>query len=268
LNLTEKTGKAHMIAATPAVGDLNGDGIPDIVVASNVPQYLTAISLSDFKILWTYFVEPVPPLGLKHTSSPIIADVSGTGRQDVVFFSANGKMYVLKGETGYSSGELLLKYDIPDGNRIIGAPAKFDFNKDRAEEILVGGEKGYMYVLQPSIDAGDVKVLAQIQSNNAPITSSPIIGDLAGDGALDIVYADVTNSFKKVRTNAKDFKNTVIWQSYLGNGEHSGGLPARVNITYFYTLICSGLGTILLLSALKFLLKARKLKKRPKVVRI
>ena len=85
---------------------------------------------------------------------------------------------------------------------------------------------------------------------------------------LDIVYADVTNSFKKIRTNAKDFKNTVVWQSYLGNAEHSGELPARVNITYFYTLIGSGLGTILLLLTLKMIFKARKLKKRPKVVRL
>ena len=268
LNLTEKTGKAHMMTAPPAVGDINGDGLPDIVVVSNVPQYLTAISLSDFKILWTYFVEPVPPEGLKHTSSPIVADVNGDGKGEVVFFSANEKMYILKGDTGYPSGELLLKYDVPDCKRVIGAPAKYDFNKDNIDEILVGGEKGYLYVLSPSIDAGDVKVLAQIQFNGSPITSSPVIGDLDGAGNIDIVYADVTNSFKKMRTNVKSFKNTIIWQSYLGNAEHNGGVPAKVDVTYFYTMMGAGFGTIVLLLAIKAIMRARKFKKRPKVVRI
>jgi pSer/pThr/pTyr-binding forkhead associated (FHA) protein/outer membrane protein assembly factor BamB len=268
LNLTEKTGKAHMMTAPPAVGDINNDGMPEIVVVSNVPQYLSAISLSDFKVLWTYFVEPVPAEGLKHTSSPIVADVTGDGKGEVVFFSSNEKMYILKGDTGYPSGELLLKYDLPDCKRIIGAPAKYDLNKDNIDEILVGGEKGYLYVLSPAIDAGDVKVLEQIQFNGAPITSSPVIGDLDGDGMLDIVYADITNSFKKMRTNVKNFKNAVIWQSYLGNAEHSGALPAKMNIKNFYTMMSAGFGVILALLAFKMILRARKFKKRPKVVRL
>ena len=37
VNLLELTGKAHLVAGAPAVGDINGDGVDEIIVQSNVP---------------------------------------------------------------------------------------------------------------------------------------------------------------------------------------------------------------------------------------
>ncbi|OGS11848.1 MAG: hypothetical protein A2386_07275, partial [Elusimicrobia bacterium RIFOXYB1_FULL_48_9] len=101
IDLSERTGKAHLLAAAPGVGDLNGDGTPDIVVQSTLPQYISAIDISQFDVKWTYFVDPVPPGGLKHNASPVVTDVTGDGLGDVVAVSANGTVYALKGKTGY-----------------------------------------------------------------------------------------------------------------------------------------------------------------------
>jgi hypothetical protein len=56
VDLFEKTGKAHLIAGAPAVGDINGDGIPEVVVQTNIPQYVSAIDVTNFNVLWTFFL--------------------------------------------------------------------------------------------------------------------------------------------------------------------------------------------------------------------
>lgn len=117
VDLLEKTGKPHLMTCSPAIGDLRGEGTPSVVVHSNIPEYVSAIDVTTFNVNWTYFVEPVPPSGIKHNASPVIADVEGTGQGDVIFSSPNGFLYTLKGKTGYPAGELLTKTKIPDGGK-------------------------------------------------------------------------------------------------------------------------------------------------------
>ena len=260
IDLVEKTGRVHLIAAAPVVGDLDGDDVPEIVVQSNVPQYISVIDITKSKVNWTYFVEPVPPSNIERTSSPIITDIDGDGMQDVVAFSANGMVYAIKGKTEYSAGEVLWKCQVAGACKIISSPALYDFDKNGAIDMVFGTETGHIYILGSSSE-----FLFESRISNAPITSSVALGDVDGDGYLDIIYSDMANAVGVLATNLKVFKNRVQWPMYLG-GISRMALPYMENISLYRNLVIIGVGVCLLLLGICWLIRRKRTSKRPKVV--
>ena len=222
VDLVEKTEKAHLIAGAPAIGDITGDGIPEVVVQSNVPQYVSAIDVTKFEVMWTYFVEPTPPAGLKHNASPVIADISGNGMGDVFVVSANGSVLGLKGKTGYPAGELLWKMSLPEAKRIISSPAVYDFDKDGLKEFVIGTEDGKIVVIRSNARRKEFEIMADIKASNTSIASSPIIGDIFGSGKLNILFTNSMDSLQVINTNAKIMKNLNVWPMFLGSADHMG----------------------------------------------
>ncbi|MCL1972049.1 MAG: FHA domain-containing protein [Endomicrobia bacterium] len=222
VDLLEKTGKAHLIAGAPAVGDITGDGIPNVVVQSNVPQYVSAIDVSKFDVMWTYFVEPTPPAGLKHNASPLIADLTGDGINDVFVVSANGSVIGLRGKTGYSAGELLWRMAIPEAKRMIGSPSMYDFDKDGLKDFVIGTEDGRIMVIKSNTRRKEFEIMAEIRASNVPITSSPLLADLFGTGKINILFSNSMDSLQVINTNARTIKNAVLWPMFLGSADHMG----------------------------------------------
>jgi outer membrane protein assembly factor BamB len=239
-----------------------------VVVQTNVPQYISAIDIIKSEVRWTYFVDPVPPAGLKHNASPVITDAKGDGSSDVVALSANGTVYVLKGKTGYPAGELLWKLSIPAPNRLLGSPALVNIDKNGLNDIVFGTEDGSMYMLRNSPGRKELEVVNSLKVSNAPITSAVVIGDVMGDGKLDFVYSNVLNTVQIVTTNAKSFKNELIWPDFLGNIYRSGQLVGQENVMRYYALVGAGAALILILLMTVISVKSRKKSKRPKVVYI
>ncbi|MDR1523071.1 MAG: FHA domain-containing protein [Endomicrobium sp.] len=235
LDLLEKTGKEHFIVEAPAVGDITKNGRADIVVQTNYPQYVTAIDVNNLNVLWSFLVEPTPPLDLQYTASPLIAD------GNVFVVSANGTVYNLKGKTTYSSGELLSKLDIPNAKRIISSPSKYDFDKDGHDEFVIGTEDGRIIVIKNNIRRQELEILAEIKASNVPITSAPLIADAFGSGKLNIIFANATNALQVINTNSKVIKNFCPWPMYLGNAAHTSQGTPQFKIKYYLIFYSSTL---------------------------
>lgn len=265
INLLDLTGKAHLVAGAPAIGDINGDGIDEVVVMSNVPQYVSAINTSKFSVMWTYFIEPVPPANLKFNAAPVIADFTGNGMCDVGVVSANGTIQILKGNTTYLSGEMLWKLNIPESKRLISSPAVYDFDKDGIPEMVLGTEDGRLVVAKSNTKRKEVEILADIKASNLAITSTPVLADLNGDKLIEILYTNIQDSIQIVNTNAKTLKNLRIWPMFLANPEHTSTFSLQGYKVKSMELM--GLGLVLLL--LFFFFKVRSsLKKSKKKVKV
>ena len=265
INLLDLTGKAHLVAGAPAIGDINGDGIDEVVVMSNVPQYVSAINTSKFSVMWTYFIEPVPPANLKFNAAPVIADFTGNGMCDVGVVSANGTIQILKGNTTYLSGEMLWKLNIPESKRLISSPAVYDFDKDGIPEMVLGTEDGRLVVAKSNTKRKEVEILADIKASNLAITSTPVLADLNGDKLIEILYTNIQDSIQIVNTNAKTLKNLRIWPMFLANPEHTSTFSLQGYKVKAMELM--GLGLVLLL--LFFFFKVRSsLKKSKKKVKV
>ncbi|MBR3655194.1 MAG: FHA domain-containing protein [Elusimicrobia bacterium] len=265
INLLELTGKAHLIAGAPAIGDIDGDGIDEVIVQSNVPQYVSAINTSKFSVMWTYFIEPVPPANLKFNAAPIVSDFTGNGICDVGVVSANGTVQILKGKTTYPSGEMLWKLSLPESKRLISSPAAYDFDKDGLVELVFGTEDGRLIVAKSNPKRKELEVMADIKASNMAITSSPVLADLNGDKLIEILYTNVQDSIQIVNTNAKTLKNLRIWPMFLANAEHTSFFSLKEYKDKSMILMGAGLLLLILFFFFKVRSSLKKSKKKVKV---
>ena len=186
-----------------------------------MPQYVSAIDVTKFDVLWTYFVEPTPPAGLKHNASPIVADLTGNGIGDVFVVSANGSILGLRGKTGYPAGELLWKTQLPETKRMISSPAAYDFDKDGLLDFVIATEDGKIIVVKSNTRRKEFEILADIKASNTPITSSPLIADIFGIGKLQILFANSMDALQIVETDAKSLQILLFiyvpwWSEHTG----------------------------------------------------
>ncbi len=266
VNLLEASSKPHLVAAAPAIGDINGDGIDEVIVQSNVPQYVSAIDTSKFSVMWTYFVEPVPTSILRFNASPIVGDFNGDKIADVAIVSANGSIQILKGNTTYPSGELLWKLAIPEARRIISSPSAYDFDKDGMIDFVFGTEDGKIIIAKSNTKRKEVEIMADIKASNLPITSTPLLADIKGDKFIEILYTNMQDSIQIINTNVKTIKNFRIWPMFLANSQHTSTFSEKAYKQKFVRMMAVGVIVLVLFVFFKLRSSLKKARKRVKVV--
>ncbi|MFI5455698.1 MAG: hypothetical protein ACHRXM_09630 [Isosphaerales bacterium] len=106
------------------LGDLDGDGTPEILIAQNIPRIgdnfmqiscLTAVTL-DGRVLWQ-LGRPDPKNGLLTADTPFqIHDIDGDGRNEVVMLK-DFKLQVLEGHTGRVRKWVWMPRALPDNGK-------------------------------------------------------------------------------------------------------------------------------------------------------
>lgn len=192
------------IDSSPALGDITGDGHPEVVVLSDdgvvyayhhtgqpVPGFPFAAPRETFSF-------PVPVSA--NSSSPLLSDVDGDGVADVVIGMTNGRVYALNG-----SGQLLPGYPLRlppgsdpttpagAGDDILSTPVVADVDGDGLLELGVVFHSGlenrsrlYLYDLHaPAVRRTSPWPTFQGDSLRTGFSNGTPNGDFNRDGVID-----------------------------------------------------------------------------------
>ncbi len=170
--VTETFG-SFIIASTPAVGDIDADGVPDIVVSG-----------TDGRVrAWHIDGTPLTTLWPRDTqstlfASPVIVDLNGDGYRDIVAATGDGYVYAWRGD-----GWLLPGFPVRLPGGILASPTVADMRRDGQQEVVVGTLTGRVYVIRRD---GSI-MFGWPQVAGAPIYSSPIVANLDTDIGQEIL---------------------------------------------------------------------------------
>ena len=223
-DLANDLGGPTSIRAAVSVGDLDNNGEVEVVVAAgDVGNYqggVVALNGSTGSTRWTFktldFISTTGgtgPDGFSDgvVSTPALGDLNGDGKLEVVFGCWDFNIYVLDSEGKKAFGWPKFMRDT-----IWSSPAIADIDNDGLNEFIFGidthlegtpfntpdGGGLYVYHLDGTLLPSWPKFIGQT------IYSSPAVGDLDGDGQLEIVHG--TGDFYN---NPIDGNKVYVWSS-------------------------------------------------------
>ena len=164
------------IWSSPLLADIDGDGSLEIIVGTN-----------DNK-LYAWKKDGSNAQGFPYTtgdqirSSPAGGDVNGDGVEDIVVGSDDGKLYVLNGDGSDQPG-----FPKKTEGCVRSSPALGDINGDGFLEIFFGSMDTGIYAFSKDGFVVCGFPIITGNSNIGGIWSSPALGDINGDGKLEIV---------------------------------------------------------------------------------
>ncbi|MDQ1727699.1 MAG: hypothetical protein QOK14_1744, partial [Frankiaceae bacterium] len=196
------------IAATEiAVGDLNGDGLPDVAVADGSPDITTYLDNGGS----SYSANTVTPSGTTDVTSLEVADVTGDGLADLVTtadrYAHKGSVTVLRQvDGGFTFGGTAT---FTGGNGPVDAG---DVNGDGRKDVVITSTRAVVVLRVDS--QGALSAPAYVPLTPTDVQTPPngqAVGDINGDGLAEVVSR--TSSFTYVLAHALPGSDAVLAHS-------------------------------------------------------
>jgi hypothetical protein len=177
-SLTDFDSDLYMEYTTnaPTVGDLDGDGTPEIVAAGRVRNPLQNHDIVNMGLIvvepngqrrtgWTLIKLVGAPLydSMMPKQAPALADLDGDGKLEIVVAFADGTIRAYR-----ENGVQLWSYDYAQGKKLFGGePVIGDVNGDRQLDILFG-------TYSPDGSADSFVSVIGLDKNGALLTNFPL----------------------------------------------------------------------------------------------
>lgn len=202
-----------------AVGDINGDEIPEIIAES--AYYLHAFTPQG--TLLEGFPYRLAEGRMFSYSTPVLADLDEDGNREIIFgdhspLDGSGAVYVMRYD-----GTLWPGWPKITGNWVYAPPSVGDINKDGLLDIVVGDQ------IAAETPSDEVYAWTAITGEALPgfpitnvfgINSQIILADLDGDHEIELMFDDNTDVGK--------------YSGYNNDGNMMENWPLRVNGSTFF----------------------------------
>jgi len=166
------------VNSSPVLGDLDGDGVLEIVVGSDNNKVYAWKPDGTLMPGW-----PVTT-GDSVRSSPALADIDGDGRLDVIVGSFDNKVYVWN-----FNGSLLAGWPVVTGSVVYSSPSVGDIDGDQRPEVIVGSFDNKVYAW----NADGTLVRGWPKPTGLFVYSSPALADIDRDGLVEVIVGTDNN---------------------------------------------------------------------------
>jgi len=174
----------------PAMADLDGDGLPDLVLGTwrdKVKWFRNSGSRQQPR--WTLLDSALVTLTRGSNAVPTLGDLTGDGLLDLVIGEASGELNAYRNTGTRTAPQFELVSDrflgIDVGRR--STPVLADLDGDGKLDLLIGGEAGGVQLWRNVSAAGQLNFVRDTTFVLPTFDlSSPSVGDLDGDGDLDL----------------------------------------------------------------------------------
>ena len=175
---------AAIFPMTATLADLDGDGKPDLLLATRSTGASTATTLEWLKNTGGGFTAPVS-LGTIANALFHVADFNGDGEPDILYENNGQQSQTLHILMNQGGGHFL---DQAAGglNGVIGDVTVMDFNLDGTQDLVVDTQQGISGLLYTFAGQGD-GTFVQVATTSTPGDSPLVAGDFDHDGFPDLV---------------------------------------------------------------------------------
>jgi hypothetical protein len=166
-----------------AVGDLNGDGVPDVVAADNNGVQLLFVAPGAATPTVASAVPIYTNTRVGGSPAVAIADIDGDGRNDVVITDQDAAVVIVLLQSAAAPGQFLpaRRFAVPSGTGTSAVVA--DLDGDGHPDIVTGGGT-VAVLLQDGAHPGNFHAASSYPASSSYVVA---VADVDGDGHPDIV---------------------------------------------------------------------------------